>query len=190
MHRAACLPEIDCFESGRCPRHRPQMPLGFLNKVEERVSVPIGRGQGCGERALERGKRRAADDFDGGPPRSARAGCSGLRPLRECVREQPQEVRSRRSREDRRSCASAGSLRVGSGPDAGNHAEARRRTYSARAGRPNSSAPPFWFSGDLRVVCAALPLGGGTLGPCCCRSPCASLNASNDKLRQAFEPDR
>ena len=28
----------------------------------------------------------------------------------------------------------------------------------------NSSAPPFWFGGDLRVVCVARPPGAWTLG--------------------------
>ena len=53
----------------------------------------------------------------------------------------------------------------------------------------NSSAPPFWFGGDLRVVCAARPLGGGTLGPVAAGRPCFT-HASNDELREAFEPDR
>jgi hypothetical protein len=57
VHRIACLPEIDCVESGRCPAHGPKAPLGFLNKVEQRVRVLISRGQRRGERALERGKR-------------------------------------------------------------------------------------------------------------------------------------
>ena len=33
------------------------MPLGFLDEVEERVSVPIGLGEGRRKRALERDKR-------------------------------------------------------------------------------------------------------------------------------------
>jgi hypothetical protein len=57
MHRTACLSEIDRLESGRRPSHDPQMPLGFLNEVEERVAVLIGRGLGRGERAFERDKR-------------------------------------------------------------------------------------------------------------------------------------
>jgi hypothetical protein len=57
VHRAARLPEIDGLESGHGPSHDPQMPLGFLNKVEERVAVLIGRGQSRSERALQRGKR-------------------------------------------------------------------------------------------------------------------------------------
>jgi hypothetical protein len=57
VHRTACLPEINGFEAGRRPSDGPQMPLGFLNKVEERVSVLISRGQSRSERALERGKR-------------------------------------------------------------------------------------------------------------------------------------
>jgi hypothetical protein len=57
MHRTACLSEIDLFESRRGLSHDPQVPLGFLNEVEERVAVPIGRGQGRCERALERDKR-------------------------------------------------------------------------------------------------------------------------------------
>ena len=57
MHRAARLPKIDSRESGRRPSDRPKMPLGFLKKVEQCVSIVIGRGQGRGEPALERGKR-------------------------------------------------------------------------------------------------------------------------------------
>ena len=68
----------------------------------------------------------------------ASAGFSGLRPLRECVREQPRRARSRRLRGGRRSYASAGILRVGSDPDAGDHAEVRLRRCSARADRPDS----------------------------------------------------
>ena len=50
------------------------MPLGFLNKVEERVSVPISRGQGRGERAFERGKRCAqVTSMVGRPVRRAQA---------------------------------------------------------------------------------------------------------------------
>lgn len=57
MHRTACLSEINLLESGHGPSHDPQMPLGFLNEVEQRVAVPIGRGQSRGERAFERDKR-------------------------------------------------------------------------------------------------------------------------------------
>jgi hypothetical protein len=57
VHRTACLPEIDCLESGRCPAHGPKAPLGFLNEVEQRVCVLISRGQRRGARAIERGKR-------------------------------------------------------------------------------------------------------------------------------------
>ena len=56
MHRTACLLEIDGLESGRRSPDRPKMPLGFLNKVKQRVSVRIGRGQRRRERALDRDK--------------------------------------------------------------------------------------------------------------------------------------
>src|SRR4029077_16862674 len=54
--RTACLLEIDGLESGRRPPDRPKMPLGFLNEVKQGVPVPIGRGQGRRERALDRDK--------------------------------------------------------------------------------------------------------------------------------------
>ena len=185
MHRAACLPEIDCFESGRCPPHGPKMPLGFLNKVEERVSVPISRGQGRGERALERGKRCAqVTSMVDRPVRRAQAVQAFGRFANAFASSLDGFVVDDRA-SDRRSCASAGSLRVGSGPDAGNHAVARRRTYSARAGRPNSSAPPFWFGGDLRVVCAARPLGGGTLGPVAAGRPASRTLATTSFVRHS-----
>jgi hypothetical protein len=57
MHRTARLPEIDRLESGRRPSDCPKMPLGFLNEVEQRVSLLVGLGQGGSERALERDKR-------------------------------------------------------------------------------------------------------------------------------------
>jgi hypothetical protein len=57
VYRTACLPEIDWLESRRRPSDCAQVQLGFLNKVEQRVAVPIGRGQGRSERAFERDKR-------------------------------------------------------------------------------------------------------------------------------------
>jgi hypothetical protein len=57
MHRTARLPEINRLESRHSPSHDPQMSLGFLNEVEQRIAVPISCGQSRGERALERRKR-------------------------------------------------------------------------------------------------------------------------------------
>ena len=57
MHRTACLSEIDRLESGRRPSHDPQMPLGFLNEVEQSVAILVGLGLGRRERGFQRDKR-------------------------------------------------------------------------------------------------------------------------------------
>jgi hypothetical protein len=57
VHRTARLLEIDGLESGRRPPNRPKMPLAFLNKVKQRISIRIARGQGRRERVLEWGER-------------------------------------------------------------------------------------------------------------------------------------
>src|SRR6202522_4625807 len=56
LHRTACLLEIHGLEFGRRAPGRPKMPLGYLNKVKQRVSVRIGRGQRRRERTFECGE--------------------------------------------------------------------------------------------------------------------------------------
>jgi hypothetical protein len=57
VRRTARLPEVDYLESGRRPSDRSKMPLRLLNKVEQCVAAPIGRGQGSREPPLERHNR-------------------------------------------------------------------------------------------------------------------------------------
>ena len=188
MHRTARLSEIDGLESRRRPSDGPKMPLGFLNEVEQRVAV-LDRSWTEPPRARSRARQaRRPNGSDGGRRLSARAGFSGRRPLRECVRERLPQARSRRSRGGRRSYASAGSPRAGSDPGARDHAEARLRTCSARAGRPDSKRA-FLLEprGASASCCAALLAHARTLGPAA-RGRAASLDASNDGPCQAFGP--
>ena len=78
MHRTACLPEIDGFEAGRCPSHGSQVSLGFLDEMEERVSVLVGRGERRRERALERDERGVQVASMVRPPLSAREVAEGF----------------------------------------------------------------------------------------------------------------
>src|ERR1700722_2161192 len=56
MHGTARLSEIDCFESRRRPSDGSEMPLCFLNEMEQRVALPIGLRQSRREPPLKRDK--------------------------------------------------------------------------------------------------------------------------------------